>query len=186
MAWIQVIQPAAADAELREAYDRVLSRRGKLSNIMAVQSLSPPVMRTHLDLYMAIMFEPTGLSRAEREMVAVHVSVLNGCEYCTRHHAAALRACWHSAERATEIERGNLPDDLSPRERELLRYAEAVTVDPSAIEEDDVARLREVGLSDREILNLNAVASYFNFVNRLAEGLGVEMTDEEVAGYRYS
>jgi uncharacterized peroxidase-related enzyme len=185
MAWIEVIPPGTADGELREAYDGILSRRGKLSNIMAVQSLSPPMMRAHLDLYMVVMFERSGLSRAEREMVAVHVSVVNGCEYCTRHHAAALRACWKSPERVSQLENGKLPDPLSERERELLRYAEGLTVTPSAIEEADIARLRAVGLSDPEILNLNAVVSYFNFVNRLAEGLGVEVTDEEMSGYRY-
>jgi uncharacterized peroxidase-related enzyme len=185
MAWIEVIPPATADGELREVYDGILSRRGKLSNIMAVQSLSPTLMRTHLDLYMTIMFEPSGLSRSEREMIAVHVSVVNGCEYCTRHHAEALRACWRSAERVSRLESGQLPDDLSDRERELLRYAEALTVAPSAIEAADIARLRAVGLSDPEILNLAAVVGYFNFVNRLAEGLGVEVTDDEVAGYRY-
>ncbi len=185
MAWIEVIPPAEADGELLEVYDRLLSRRGKLSNIMAVQSLSPPTMRAHLDLYMAIMFEPSGLSRAEREMVAVHVSVVNGCEYCTRHHAEALRACWNHPDRVTQIEQGTIPADLTLRERELLQYAKRLTIEPSAVEETDVGRLRAVGLTDREVLNLNAIIGYFNFVNRLAEGLGVEVTDEEVAGYRY-
>jgi uncharacterized peroxidase-related enzyme len=185
MTWIEVIPPSAADGELRATYDALLSRRGKLSNIMTVQSLNPTMMRAHLDLYMAIMFERSGLSRAEREMVAVHVSVVNGCEYCTRHHAEALRTCWKSAERVAQVERREPPDALSDRQRELLHYAERLTVNPSAIEEADVAGLRSVGLSDPEILNLNAVVSYFNFVNRLAQGLGVEATDEEVAGYRY-
>jgi uncharacterized peroxidase-related enzyme len=185
MPWIEVVPPDEADGELAAAYEVIRKRRGKLSNIMAIQGLNPKMIGPHLDLYMAIMFERSGLTRGEREMVAVRVSVLNGCEYCTRHHAEALRACWRADERADALERGEIPEWLSDREREMLSYAERLTEDPSGVEEKDVLRLREVGLSDPEIVNLASVVGYFNFVNRIAEGLGVEVTDEEVAGYRY-
>jgi len=185
MAWIDIIPPSEAEGELASAYDDIRMRRGKLSNIMAIQSQNPKMIGPHLDLYMAIMFERSGLTRGEREMIAVRVSVLNGCEYCTRHHAEALRACWRSDERAAVLERGELPEGLTEREREMLRYAERLTEDPSGVEEADVVLLRKSGMSDAEIMNLNAVVSYFNFVNRIAEGLGVVVTDDEVAGYRY-
>lgn len=185
MPWIEVTPPEEAAGELREVYDEVLSRRGKLSNIMAIQSLLPGMIRPHLDLYMALMFSRSGLSRAEREMVAVHVSVRNGCEYCTRHHAEALKAYWKGDGRVEQLERGEVPENLSPREREMLAYAERLTREPAAVAAADVDRLREVGLSDADVLNLNAVVSYFNFVNRVAEGLGVEVSEEEMAGYRY-
>ncbi len=185
MSWIEVIPPSEATGELATAYEQIRARRGKLSNIMAIQSQNPKMIGPHLDLYMAIMFERSGLSRGEREMIAVRVSVMNGCEYCTRHHAEALRACWRSDERADALERGETPEGLSAREREMLRYAERLTDDPAGVEEADIGRLREAGLSDAEITNLAAVVGYFNFVNRIAEGLGVEVTDEELAGYRY-
>jgi len=185
MAWIEIRTPEDANAELRVAYDDIEARRGKLSNIMTIQSLNPKMIGPHLDLYMAIMFERSGLSRGEREMVAVRVSVMNGCEYCVRHHAEALRACWRSDGRAEVLERGELPDELTDRERTMLRYADRLTTDPAGMEEADVAGLREAGLSDAEILGVASVVAYFNFVNRIAVGLGVEVTDEEVAGYKY-
>jgi len=185
MAWIEVVPPDEASGELRAAYEEIRERRGKLSNIMAIQSLNPKMIGPHLDLYMAIMFERSGLSRGEREMVAVRVSVMNGCAYCVRHHAEALRACWKSDGRAEVLERGELPEGLGERERAMLRYADRLTSDPAGVEQGDVAALRDAGLSDAEILGVASVVAYFNFVNRIAVGLGVEVADEEVAGYRY-
>lgn len=185
MAWIEVVPPAEASGELRAAYDDIRERRGKLSNVMAIQSLNPKMIGPHLDLYMAILFERSGLSRGEREMIAVRVSVMNGCEYCVRHHAEALRACWRSDGRAEVLERGELPERLTDRERVMLRYADRLTTDPAGMDETEVDALRDAGLSDAEILNLASVVSYFSFANRIAVGLGVEVTDEEVAGYKY-
>ncbi|MEX2529545.1 MAG: peroxidase-related enzyme [Gemmatimonadota bacterium] len=185
MSWIQVIPEEEAKGDLAEAYRQVVAQRGKVSRIMAIHSLAPKAMAAHLDLYMKIMFEKGGLSRAEREMIAVAVSVENGCRYCTVHHAAALAAWWKDAERVERLRRAPDTAELSPREKRITEYALQLTRAPTEVSEEDVARLREVGLSEAEILQANLVTSYFNFVNRVAEGLGVEPTEEESAGYRY-
>lgn len=57
----------------------------------------------------------------------------------------------------------------------MLSYARNLTVDASSTEEGDVAQLRELGFSDRAILEINLTVAYMNFVNRIAEGLGVEL-----------
>ncbi len=75
--------------------------------------------------------------------------------------------------------------DLPDRTRAMLEYAETLTRTPSAIAEHQVRAMRESGLSDADILSVNLVVSYFNFVNRIAEGLGVEHSEEEVTGYPY-
>lgn len=185
MTWIRTVEQDAAGEELAAVYDRIMRERGKLSNIMQVQSLHPRAMTAHMDLYMAIMFGRSGLSREEREMIAVAVSAANGCEYCIRHHAAALQAYWKDAEQVERFAADPSSADLSPRMRAVLDYSVELTRAPAAVGEAHVAAMRGAGLADEEILGVNLITSYFNFVNRIAEGLGVEVTPEEVAGYRY-
>jgi alkylhydroperoxidase family enzyme len=81
MAWIRVVDEPDADGELRAAYDRVSSARGRVANILKVHSLSPGAMTSHLGLYRQIMFGRSELSRRERETIAVTVSAANACHY---------------------------------------------------------------------------------------------------------
>jgi uncharacterized peroxidase-related enzyme len=185
MSWIRVIPEDEAQGELAETYARIRKERGKLSNIMRVQSLDPRAMEAHLDLYMRLLFRQGGLSRAERELIAVVVSVQNGCEYCTLHHAAALAAWWKDPARVERLEEDPGKADLSEREEALVHYATTLTQAPASIQEEAVERLRRTGLDDEEILQANMITAYFNFVNRIAEGLGVDAPPEEVEGYRY-
>jgi uncharacterized peroxidase-related enzyme len=185
MTWIEVVDEGEASGELKAVYERIKGARGKLSNIMQVQSLNPKAMAAHLELYMALLFDRSGLSRAERELIAVVVSAANRCEYCVSHHAAALRAYWKDEARVRAAIHDYTSAGLLPRERALADYAAALTRDPGSVSEDQILAMRAEGLSDAEILNVNMVAAYFNFVNRIAEGLGVDFSPEEVAGYRY-
>ena len=81
MTWIKVIDVPEAQTALREAYDEVASTRGEVGNILKAHSLQPKVLTAHLHLYRALMFGRSELSRAERESVAVAVSVANNCHY---------------------------------------------------------------------------------------------------------
>ena len=81
MAWIRVVDEADATGELRKAYGRVASTRGRVANILTIHSVSPPVMRAHLALYRQLMFGPSELSRREWETLAVAVSAANACHY---------------------------------------------------------------------------------------------------------
>jgi alkylhydroperoxidase family enzyme len=81
MAWIHVIPPSEATGELAEVYSPIKGPNGEVANILTVHSLSPAALRTHYDLYRAVMFGPSELSRAQRESVAVVVSVTNQCHY---------------------------------------------------------------------------------------------------------
>lgn len=81
MAWIEMIEPAEATGELKGEYDRAVRRAGKVFNILKVQSLNPPVLQGSMALYLATMHGPSGLSRAEREMLAAVVSSVNRCFY---------------------------------------------------------------------------------------------------------
>lgn len=185
MSWIDEVPEDDATGDLAEVYERIGTSRGKVSNIMRVQSLEPRAMSAHLDLYLSVVFGRGGLSRPERELLAVVVSAENDCEYCVLHHSAALEAHWDDPGRVARIREAPLEAELSGRERALVRYALALTRNPAEVSEAHVRDLRDAGLGDREVLQANLVVSYFNFVNRVAEGLGVESTPEERQGYRY-
>ena len=81
MPWIKVIEPEDATGDLKHEYDEATRRAGKVFNILKVQSLNPGALRASMQLYRAAMFGPSGLSRAEREMLATVVSWANHCFY---------------------------------------------------------------------------------------------------------
>lgn len=184
MAFIKVVGQDKARGELATAYERVAGKRGKVSNVLAVQSLDPKALAAHLSLYQAVMFSGEGLSRREREAVAVVVSAANGCPYCVAHHQAALVA--HSSEGFAEaLAKGEEPAGLTGRERALAGFAMVNTLAPMA-DPSAVAELREAGLSDLEVLQAAQVVAYFNFVNRMVLALGVSLEgDGGEKGYKY-
>jgi uncharacterized peroxidase-related enzyme len=185
MAWIRVVDESNADEELLKVYQNVKGNRGKLSNILSVHSLNPSALQSHMDLYMAIMFGRSGLSREEREMIAIVVSSADQCPYCINHHAAALGHYWNDEDKLKSFIDDYRTIDLSPRIRVMLDCAYKLTTAPHAMVEADVQQLRECELADEDILAINLIASYFNFVNRIALGLGVAFTPDEVEGYKY-
>jgi uncharacterized peroxidase-related enzyme len=185
MAWIDTIDLEDADAELQALYDEILDTRGKVSNILKVHSLHPAAMADHLRLYDTLLFGKSDLRRAEREALAVVVSVANDCVYCVEHHAEALTAYWDEARVDQLIEDYTALDDLDDRLRTACDVAATLTRTPDAMSEADVDRLRDAGWSDRSVLDIVLITAYFNFVNRIATGLGVEVTPDEVAGYNY-
>ena len=184
MSWIEEITVDHADGKLAEIYADLIEKRGKISNILQVHSLNPDALSAHLDLYMTIMFGKSGLSRAEREAIGVVVSATNDCAYCVNHHAEALKRYVKDEETLSLLCSGDGLEVLEPRLSNIVRHAEKLTSAPEAMTESDLGELRAVGLTDNDILDLTLIAAYFNFVNRVALGLGVEFTADEVSGYR--
>jgi len=109
-------------------------------------------------------------------MVGVTVSRLNRCAYCKTHHGAGLRRLLPTDRKhiADEIIAGNTAS-LTEREAAMVNYAAMLTTNPSSIAQDEIDALRAVGLSDREILDIAQVASYFAYANRIVLGLGAAL-----------
>ena len=183
MAWIEEIEVTEAEGALAEIYAQLLKQRGKVSNILKVHSLNPAAMEDHLDLYVTLMFGKSGLSRLEREAIAVVVSASNDCEYCVMHHAESLRHYIDDDETLNLLMTADGLETLEPRLSNIVRHAEKLTDAPGAMTESDLGELRAEGLSDKDILDLTMIVGYFNFVNRIAVGLGVEFSADEVRGY---
>lgn len=183
MAWIRVVDEEKASGQLKKVYDELERKRGKIANIMKIHSLNPQAMKDHLNLYVTLMFEQSNLTREERELIAVVVSSINHCKYCTTHHSKALNNYWKDAGLLDQLVHDFKLVELPERSREMLKYAVKLTKSPDAISLADIEKLRRYGFKDEDILNINLIASYFNFVNRIALGLGVESTPEEAQGY---
>lgn len=184
MSWIEEIEVGDAKGLLAETYGALIKQRGKVSNILKVHSLNPNAMNDHLDLYMTIMFGKSGLTRAEREAIAVVVSASNQCDYCVNHHAEALRRYVKDEGVLNVLMSSDGLETLTPRLSAIVIHAQTLTTRPSAVVEGDLDQLRTAGLADADILDITLIVGYFNFVNRIAMGLGVAFNAEELRGYR--
>jgi uncharacterized peroxidase-related enzyme len=184
VSWIREVEEKDAAGEIAALYEELREKRGKVSNILKVHSLRPAALQHHLDLYMDIMFGPGGISRRQRELLAVAVSQANRCAYCVVHHAEALGRYVRDEGQLAALRKQALQPFLSPAERALVEYAVKLTSTPQEVTETDVAALRAAGLSDEDILLVNLIVAYFNFVNRIALGLGVGFSEEEMSGYK--
>ncbi len=178
------VEVKEADGKLAEMYAALIKQRGKVSNILKVHSLNPDAMGEHLELYMTLMFGKSGLSRAEREAIAIVVSANNDCQYCVNHHAEALKRYIDDEETLGMLMNADGLETLEPRLSNIVRHAEKLTTAPGAMTESDLGELRAVDLTDKDILDLTLIVAYFNFVNRIASGLGVTFSADELSGYR--
>ena len=184
MSWIEEIEVSDADEKLAQVYAKLIEKRGKISNILKVQSLNPEAMSNHLDLYMTLMFGRSGLSRAEREALAVVVAANNDCQYCVNHHAEALKRYVDDEQALEMLKNADGLETLEPRLSNIVRHAEKLTTAPGAMTESDSAEPAAVGLTDKDVLDPTLIVAYFNFVNRIAVGLGVTYSADELSGYR--
>lgn len=184
MSWIKEIDEQEATGELATLLADLVAARGKVANILKVHSLNPQALKNHVDLYMTLMFGRSGLSRGERESIAVVTSATNDCAYCVNHHEEALRHYEKDPDKLGDIRNGNSFTALDARTKALLAHARKLTKTPGDMSAADIDTLRAAGCSDAEILDLTLVTAYFNFVNRIALGLGVEFNDEELKGYK--
>ncbi|MCI0750339.1 MAG: peroxidase-related enzyme [Flammeovirgaceae bacterium] len=130
MAYIKTIEHDEATGELRGIYDHLVATRGKLADVHKIQSLNPPSVLSHMNLYKDIMFGQSPLKRYQREMIAVVVSDANQCEYCMKHHREALLHYWKSNEKIDYLVQQSEAAQLSDEDKALCQYAREVTLNP--------------------------------------------------------
>ncbi|MDH4071260.1 MAG: peroxidase-related enzyme [Ignavibacteria bacterium] len=175
MAYIEIIPEDEAGPDLRELYDRYRAPWGGVDTILKIHSLLPGTLKPHVDLYRTIMFGRGPLTRRQRELVATVVSRSNHCGYCVHHHADALLRVSKDRPLVDAVRAGNDPAGLTDAERLMIVYAEELTLHPGQSPGERVEELKRAGVSEETILHIALVVGYFNFVNRIANGLGVEL-----------
>lgn len=185
MARIKVIEYEQAEGRLLKIYGDIIDSRGKLAEVHKIQSLRPESIVKHMDLYMELMYSKSELSRAERELIAVVVSVANGCRYCQIHHSEALNHYWKNKDRISKLLENYQLAELTDREKVICASAKKLSIDPTTFENPDTLTiLRNVGLSDKGILDFVLVTAYFNFVNRIVLALDVNL-ETDASGYKH-
>ena len=178
MAWIETINYEDANPQLKKIYDRVKGPNNAIDNVLSIHSLRPHSLVGHMTLYKSVLHNSNNtLPKWYLEAIGVYVSFLNTCDYCVQHHFEGLRRLLNDDVKAKEffeaIQHKTLNDYFNKRYFEGIKYAQKLTLTLEKIEQGDIERLKNVGFTDGEILEINQVTSYFNYVNRMVLGLGV-------------
>ena len=163
-----VPDPAILDDDLKAIWRKCVDKLGFVPNVFSAYSLQPQRLRNFMAMYNEIMLSASGLTKLEREMVAVVVSSANRCYYCLVAHGAAVRQLSGDPVLGELMVMNYRAAPLSPRHRAMLDFAVKLTAEPWTVEDADRARLREAGFSDRDIWDISAVAAFFNMSNRVA------------------
>lgn len=179
MSWTRSIPPDAAAGALQGVYERIrrLHPSGAVGHLWQACAPDPAGLDALFTLVRALLDEPAPLTRVQAEAIVVVVSATNGCGYCIAHHGRRLAAALGDEALARAVARDYRAADLPARDRVLLDHAVALTCEPAERTEDDVERLREYGFDDAAIVKATEIAALFNLVNRLINGLGVQLEE---------
>ncbi len=192
MSWIETIKYEDAKGKLKTLYDKVKGPDDNVDNIMMMHSLRPHTMEGHMTMYKYVVHHSGNtIPKWFLETLGVWVSSLNQCDYCVDHHYAGLSRLLATEKpadtsKAPAIRQGIDQRDidatpLDQQQKLAMRYAQLLTENPAAINQELVSQLRSAGYSDGEILEINQVTSYFNYANRTVLGLGCN-TDGDILG----
>ena len=169
VSWFPVPAEHEIPDDLQGLFRAARERLGFVPNVFRAYAFRPERLRAWFDHFKLLHVETPGLSAAEREMVAVVVSMANGCLYCLVAHGAALREEWGDPEMADRITLDwRRAEALSERQRAICAFAEKVTRKPVECEEADLDLLRGHGMSDEDVWDVLELAAMYNFTNRLA------------------
>lgn len=162
--------PALDDlpADLQARIVEVQEKTGFIPNVFLALAHRPDEWRAFFAYYDALMLRDSGLSKAEREMIVVATSAVNGCPYCVVAHGAVLRIYAKNPILADQITVNYRHADVTDRQRAMLDFAIKLARQPEEIEETDVQTLREEGFSDEDIWDIGAITALFAMSNRLA------------------
>jgi uncharacterized peroxidase-related enzyme len=154
--------------DLQAYFDKCQEKLGFVPNVLKAYAFDPAKLKAFIDMVDDLMLADSGISKLEREMIAVVVSAVNHCHYCLTAHGAAVR------QRANDPLMGELmvqnyrAASLPKKQKAMLDFAVKLTEQPAKMEEADRAALRAAGFSDRDIWDIAATAAFYNMSNRLA------------------
>ena len=162
------LPPGPLSPEMTAYFAKCQEKLGFVPNVLQAYAFDMPKLAAFVGMYNDLMLAPSGLSKLEREMIAVAVSSQNRCYYCLVAHGAAVRALSGDPVLGELMAMNFRAARLSKRERAMLDFAVKLTAEPRLVEEADRAALRKAGFSDRDIWDIAAVAGFFNMTNRVA------------------
>ncbi len=166
-----------------EKYFQICQEKlGLIPNVLKAYAFDIEKLNAFTAMYNNLMLAPSGLSKLEREMIAVVVSSVNRCHYCIIAHGAAVRKLSNDVEFSDTLAINFRHCKLNERQKGMLEFAEKVTEKSFKVEEKDREALRVLGFSDADIWDISAVAAFYNMTNRLASATAMQPNEE----YYYS
>ena len=166
------------EQEVLEYFRKCEEKLGFVPNVFRAYAFSNAKLKAFIDMADDLMLGDSGLTKTEREMVAVAVSAINHCHYCLTSHGAALRQRSEDPEFGEIIAQNYRAAELDARQRAMLDFAAKVTEEPDKVIEADRQALRKVGFTDRDIWDIAAVASFYNMSNRMAAAADIRPNAE--------
>ncbi|HLZ72344.1 MAG TPA: peroxidase-related enzyme [Dehalococcoidia bacterium] len=179
--WFPLLEKTQMDPDVRALLEKAEERVGFCPNVFHAWAWRPSRFLKWFAHYNELMTGPSGLSRADREMIAVAVSMQNKCIYCLTSHGSTLRTLTGDPVLADRITLDYRRAGLQPRERAMLDYALKITREMEECSPEDIAALKRLGFSEEDVWDIAEVASMFNFTNRLAAATG-QMPNREYHG----
>ena len=162
------LPPAKLSPAMAAYFKKCQDRLGFVPNVLVAYAFDMAKLETFVAMYNDLMLGDSGLSKLEREMIAVAVSSQNRCYYCLTAHGAAVRQYSGNPLLGEHIVMNYRVARLNKRQRAMLDFAVKLTASPWSVEEGDRERLRRAGFSDRDIWDISAIAGFFNMSNRVA------------------
>jgi uncharacterized peroxidase-related enzyme len=172
------LDPGEISDGTKAYFEKCVEKLGLLPNVLLAYAFDEKKLRAFTDMYNDLMLGESGLSKLEREMIAVAVSSVNRCYYCLTAHGAAVRQLSGDPALGEMLVMNYRAAELSPRHRAMLDFAVKLTRRPAEMEEADRAALREAGFDDRDIWDIASTAAFFNMSNRVAAAVDMRPNDE--------
>jgi uncharacterized peroxidase-related enzyme len=170
--WLRIPDEEELPPEIIELWQPSLEKLGFVPNVLRLYALRPSRLLAWNAHYEEAMRGESALTKAEREMIAVVVSITNDCAYCIAAHSAALRKLTKDPRLADQIAADHRGANVPERMKRALDYAVKLTRAPASMTEADIDGLRASGWEDEDVMDITEVAALFNFSNRMASGLG--------------
>lgn len=168
----------------RKYFDVCAEKLGLIPNVLKAYAFDIAKLNAFSAMYNDLMLAESGLTKLEREMIAVCVSSINRCWYCQVAHGAAVRELSGDPVLGEAIVMNWRVAALTAKQRAMLEFAEKLTVASSKIEEADRQALRDAGFSDRDIWDIASVTGFFNMTNRVASASGMEPNPDYHGAHR--
>src|SRR5690348_837459 len=160
--------PAQLSPAMQAYFQKCQDKLGFVPNVLIAYAFDSAKLEAFAAMYNDLMLGASGLSKLEREMIAVAVSSHNRCYYCLTAHGAAVRQYSGNPLLGEQIVMNYRVARLNKRQRAMLDFSVKLTASPGSVEEGDRERLRRAGFSDRDIWDISAIAGFFNMSNRVA------------------
>ena len=169
---------ATLTPQLQAYFEKCQEKLGFVPNVLRAYAFDNAKLQAFIDMVDDLMLADSGISKLEREMIAVAVSAINHCHYCLTAHGAAVR------QRAKDPIMGELiaqnwrAANLPAKQQAMLEFVEKLTQSPATIDDADRAALRSSGFTDRDIWDIASTAAFYNMSNRLAAATDMKPNSE--------